>query len=134
MWLSCLIIILCINKFGEMGGQKAWGGGRSNSLERWVWTELIYSEREKQSNRGESEIPFVYRLIKFGKSPSWSRKGCWKVILLSSTNQRLHKRKLNGLELAWIKILHNLFSNISSLCMWGIYPNLFKTMVNIAIF
>ncbi len=54
MWLSCPIIILCINKFGEMGGQKAWRGGRSNSLERWVWMEPIYIERQKQSNKGES--------------------------------------------------------------------------------
>lgn len=57
-----------VKKLEEVGGQIAWRGG--------VWMELIYSEREKQSNRGESEIPFVYKLIKFGKSPSWSRKGC----------------------------------------------------------
>jgi hypothetical protein len=42
-------------------------------------------EMRAQRKRGESEIPFVYRLIKFGKSPSWS-----------STNQRLHKERLMG--------------------------------------
>jgi hypothetical protein len=42
--------------------------------------EPIYSERKEnnqievraQRKRGESEIPFVYRFIKFGKSTSWS--------------------------------------------------------------
>jgi hypothetical protein len=60
-----------VKKLEEVGGQIAWRG-------EFGWNRSILRDKSNQikvraqRKRGESEIPFVYRFIKFGKSPSWS--------------------------------------------------------------